>query len=130
MTGPARQREGDPDADDWTYRRRPVQGDEVNVGIGKYHVTLRGGIVIIVVVGIAMLALVAYHIREQDRAYHDMKIEHRQLAETIAKAIRIQACVSSMTMEEKVAWRKGAISPEATFLAFCPGLVAGGIPIP
>ena len=121
-TSPSPRREADHEEDDWTSTRRPIQGDEVRVGVGKYNVTLRGGIVIIVVLGLAVLALVAVVAQRQRDSEAIMAAEHRQMTATVNQALRLQTCVLSMTPDELLQWR-GSRDAQNALIMFCPGLL-------
>lgn len=146
MRTPAARRADDGEDDDHTDQRRPITGDEVRVGVGNKALTLRGSMVICVVIGIALLGLVAYGIREQDRAQQAITLmmangarehersqqalslmmanEHRRMTDTIDRTLRVQTCVLSMTPQERLQWRGSRDAPNALIM-FCPGMLAG-----
>lgn len=126
MKGPSPRREEDESESDWTPSRRQVQGDEVQIGVGKYNVTLRGGIVIMVIIGIAILGLNALAIQKQQEAQLRMELEHRNLGEMLNKTVRLQTCVLSMTPDERLQWRASRDAQNALIM-FCPGLLLGAL---
>ena len=124
-------REHDAEEDDFTDRRRPITGDEqeLSIGAGKYRLTARGGIVIIVIGTIAMLAMLAYGIREQDRAVVTMTMDHRRMMAQFDRTMRLQTCVLSMTPDERLQWRQSRDAQNA-LVFFCPGLLMSGVETP
>lgn len=129
MKGPSQRREHDAEEDDHRSERAPITGDEdeLSLGAGKYRLTAKGGRVIVIVCVLAILGLVAYGIRENDRGRAEFKAEvnaeHRRMTATLSKDLRMAVCVLSMTTDERVAWRAMRGDPQQSLIAFCPGVL-------
>ena len=132
MTSRPPRRESDSEEDDYRLRRTPITGDEeeLSLGAGKYRLTAKGGRVIVIIGVLAILALVGYGIREQDKARVELKLqvaaEHRTMTSILSRDLRTAICVLSMTTEERVAWRNMRGDPQQSMISFCPGVVLGG----
>ena len=122
-------RESDPEDIDFRSIRQRITGDEVRLGVGKYSLTLRGGMVISVVMGLALLVAVGYLIRENDRdtAVTRAQIEttRRATIKAIHEAMGLQTCVLALNAEERKWWRESRSPREARewLVATCPSLL-------
>jgi hypothetical protein len=116
----------DADNEDYRAERRQISGDEVQVGIGKYSLTLRGSMAISVVLGLAVLAAIGYTIREQDRfeatILAQLEANQRRFVKATHEGFVRQTCVLAMTAEERTEWRK-AKSPREWLVGMCPDLL-------
>lgn len=108
-------RDGDDAGVDYRALRRPISGNEVQLGVGKYSLTLRGSMVISVVAALAILAALWFIEKE-------MVGLHQTHALAMDRAMRLQACVLSLSREETTEWRASR-DTTAALLAFCPSLM-------
>lgn len=113
-------RDGDDAGVDYRALRRPISGNEVQLGVGRYSLTLRGGMVINVVGMIAILAALWFIEKE-------MTGQHRENAITHDRAMRLQSCILSLSREETTEWRKSR-DTTAALMAFCPSLILSSGP--
>jgi hypothetical protein len=116
----------DDDGDDHRAERRQISGDEVQVGVGKYTLTLRGGMVISVVLGLAILIGIGYQIRDQERFQAEVlsKIDAgtRATIRATHEGFGLQTCVLALTPAERVRWRESR-EPRQWLLSMCPSLL-------
>lgn len=123
----------DADDDDHRAKRRQISGDEVQVGVGKYSLTLRGGMVISVVMGLAILIGQGYIIRNQDRFESGIlaRLEAGQRAAIKAthEGFGLQTCVMALTPDERVRWRESR-DPRVWLLSMCPSLLLQAPEVP
>ena len=122
-------RESDPEDADYRPQRQRITGDEVQLGVGRYSLTLRGSMVISVVMGLALLIAVGYLIRENDRdtAATRAQIEatRRATIKAIHEGMGLQTCVLALNAEERKWWRESKTPREARewLVATCPNLL-------
>lgn len=96
--------------------------EEVQVGAGKYTLTARGSIAINVIFSFAILGGVGWvAVKQQenfDTLTRTISAEHR----ANERLARLQTCVLSMTIDERIAWRNSRDAQNALMM-FCPGLL-------
>lgn len=119
-------RQDDPDDTDYRRSRVPISGEEVQVGVGKYRLTLRGQMIIGTFLGVVVLLSVAWHVQDNQRALGEIKahitIETARASTEVKQTMRQTTCVLSMTAEERIEWRRSP-APDRALMAYCPGLL-------
>lgn len=115
-------RESDPDAMDFRSLRRPITGDEVQVGVGKYSLSLRGGMVISMIGLLAILGGLYIVLTAQQQGFADIRRDHDTSSRSLEKTLRLQTCVLSLLPDEKLQWRTSR-DTSAALIAYCPSLM-------
>ena len=113
---------------DFRQIRHPITGEEqeLRVGVGNKFLTLKGGMVIGATIGLLMLCLQGYLIREFDRQLAELRstlLEELKRRDRLQEELqRLSICVLTLNAAEREYWRQSK-NPREALLGYCPYLL-------